>query len=1131
MKRYQDSLLFSASDLVAFQECPHVTSLDLVNLDTPLAPAEDDDHAKLVQRKGLEHEARYLATLEAAGLNVVNLKELRDLAGCTAATLAAMRAGADVIFQATLRSGRFFGHADFLRKVERPSALGDHSYEVADTKLARSTKARFLVQLSCYSDLLEHTQGIAPERMHVLLGGGEEKTFRCADYQRYVANVRKRFIDRVESRHVSTYPAPCSHCGYCRWRDICTEQWRTDDHLSQVAGISSLQVRRLEAAGVRTMKALSQLEPHTSVPKVRADTLAKLCGQAALQVSFRESGHRIYDLLPVQQSGRGLGRLPPADKHDLFFDIEGDPLEEGGLEYLLGLHYQDAGEDQFKSFWAHNRQEERKALESFVDFACAWLAAHPNAHIYHYAPYEQTALKNLMVRHGTREADIDRWLREGRFVDLYKVVREAMRTSEDGYSIKNIEKFYMPAREGDVQTAGASIVYYERWKEMLDQTLLDQIEAYNRVDLVSTRLLLKWLHTLQANAPAAHPELAPDELENKGARAQSIEELLDGYRQRLLPDTPSDADDAKRRELKELVFYLLDFHRREDKPVWWSVFARMDMDEEELLEDVECIAGMWLDPDHPPLDDKQSRVYTYRYPEQDFKLKAGKTCRRCDNAAPAGTLVTLDEQQRRLALRLGKKNAPLPEQLSIGPSGPINSDALSKALLRVADSLLASDGKFAAVFELLRAETPRISGRPPKSPVIPGARPLLAEAIDAVLNLDHSYLVVQGPPGAGKTYTGSHLIVELIRRGKRVGVAANSHKVIHNLLQGVEQAAEREGVQFQGVKKSSRNDEETCYDTKYFSSESNAADVADSVALVNVVAGTAWLFADAGMEGKLDYLFVDEAGQVSLANVTAMGTSAHNIVLLGDQMQLGQPTQAVHPGRSGDSVLDYLLDGHATVPPDRGVFLPLTWRMHPDVCRFISEAVYDGRLHSESRTEPQRLVLDTAAHSALRSTGLSFVPVQHDECRQRSHEEAATVLDIYQSLLRQSWTNSTGFTAPLSADDILVVAPYNLQVNLLQSVLPEGARVGTVDKFQGQEAAVVIVSMATSNGECMPRHLGFLYSKNRLNVAISRAMCLSIVVACPDLLSVKCNSPEQIALVNLLCWAQHYSSTTATSGA
>ena len=187
VKRYQDSLLFSASDLVAFQECPHVTSLDLVNLDTPLAPAEDDDHAKLVQRKGLEHEARYLATLEAAGLNVVNLKELRDLAGCTAATLAAMRAGADVIFQATLRSGRFFGHADFLRKVERPSALGDHSYEVADTKLARSTKARFLVQLSCYSDLLEHTQGIAPERMHVLLGSGEEKTFRCADYRQYVA--------------------------------------------------------------------------------------------------------------------------------------------------------------------------------------------------------------------------------------------------------------------------------------------------------------------------------------------------------------------------------------------------------------------------------------------------------------------------------------------------------------------------------------------------------------------------------------------------------------------------------------------------------------------------------------------------------------------------------------------------------------------------------------------------------------------------------------------------------------------------------------------------------------------------------------------------------------------------------
>lgn len=1088
-----------------------------------MAVAEDDEQAKLIQGKGFEHEAKHLRALQDAGLQVINLKEEWDLAASVAATTAAMQASADVIFQATLWSDRFFGHADFLRKVDRPSALGNYSYEVADTKLARSTKAKFLVQLACYSDLLEPLQGVAPERMHVLLGSGEEKTFRCADYRHYVVGVRNRFLASVEAEERQTYPVPCAHCGYCRWRDLCDDQWRQDDHLSQVAGIAGGQVARLEAAGTRTMKALADLPPDASVPKLRAETLAKLRSQAALQVSFRETGVRSYELLPASEHGRGFGRLPPPDHYDLYFDIEGDPLEDGGLEYLLGLHYQDAGQDHFKPFWAHDRQEERKAFEAFVDFVCEWLTRHPSAHIYHYAAYELTAVRNLMVRHGTREAAVDQWLREGRLVDLYKVVREAMRTSEEGYSIKNIEKFYMPAREGEVQTAGASIVFYERWKESRDPTLLEQIDAYNRVDLASTRLLLQWLRGLQPHAPVPLPHEVLQEPKGKGEKTREAEAVLAKYREQLIPDSPAVDMDPMARALNELVYYLLDFHRREEKPVWWSVFARMDMEEEDLLEDVECIAGLAADPKNPPKDDGRSRIYTYRFPDQEFKLKLGQACLRCDNAGPAGTIVLLDEKERRLALRLGNKQEALPQHLSIGPGGPINSDILADALVAVADSVLAKDGKFPAVMELLRREPPRISGRTLHSPVIPGVQELLGEAIDAVANLDRSYLVVQGPPGAGKTYTGSHLIVDLLRRGKRIGVAANSHKAIHNLLRAVEKVADELSVEFSGMKKASRGNEETEYDSPRFSNEYKSGEVAENIENAPLVAGTAWLFAAGAMQGTLDYLFIDEAGQVSLANVAAMGTSATNIVLLGDQMQLGQPTQALHPGRSGDSVLDFLLDGHATVPGDRGIFLPVTFRMHPDVCRFISDAVYDGRLESAPRTHGQRLVLSPPEHPALQPTGLRFFPVHHDECRQQSEEEANVVLAIYNDLLRQSWTDSRGLTRALTEEDILVVAPYNLQVNLLKSVLPPDARVGTVDKFQGQEAAVVIVSMATSNGDCIPRHIDFLFSKNRLNVAVSRAMCLSIIVASPDLLAVHCNTPQQMMLVNVLCWASFYS--------
>ena len=254
----------------------------------------------------------------------------------------------------------------------------------------------------------------------------------------------------------------------------------------------------------------------------------------------------------------------------------------------------------------------------------------------------------------------------------------------------------------------------------------------------------------------------------------------------------------------------------------------------------------------------------------------------------------------------------------------------------------------------------------------------------------------------------------------------------------------------------------------------------------------------------------------------AMGTSARNIVLLGDQMQLGQPIQGVHPGRSGESALEYSLDGVATIAPDRGIFLAHTWRMHPHICRFISDAVYDGRLESERGTLNQSLLLDATAHPALKPTGIVFLPAQHEGCSQRSEVEASLVRDLYSSLLRQRYRDRNGREHLMTAENILVVAPYNMQVNLLKETLPEGARVGTVDKFQGQEAEVVIVSMATSSGDDLPRDIGFLYSKNRLNVAISRARCLAVLIANPALTSIRCKTPEDMALVNTLCWVRGY---------
>jgi len=335
----------------------------------------------------------------------------------------------------------------------------------------------------------------------------------------------------------------------------------------------------------------------------------------------------------------------------------------------------------------------------------------------------------------------------------------------------------------------------------------------------------------------------------------------------------------------------------------------------------------------------------------------------------------------------------------------------------------------------------------------------------------------------------------------------------------VERVASQNGIVFHGVKKSTK--EESEFNGRYihdvFSNE-------DALSIEwQLVAGTAWLFSDPWADKSFDYLFVDEAGQVALANLIAMGTSAKNIVLLGDQMQLGQPIQGIHPGRSGESSLDYLLNGMATIPPEQGIFLNTTWRMHPDVCKFISDAVYDGRLKPEPSNIKRRLVLSKNAHPALKPAGVVYIPAQHDACSQRSEEEAFIVEEIYKSLLRQHYIDKDGVKNPLTEDNILVVAPYNMQVNLLKKTLHKKARVGTVDKFQGQEAEVVIVSMATSSGDYMPRHIEFLYSKNRLNVALSRAKCLAMLVANPALMSIKCSTIDQMALVNTLCWVRDYS--------
>lgn len=1107
--------LYSASDLVNFLGCNHCTALDLRQLVSPVELPPDDQQAVLLQQKGMVHERSYLERLRQDGRSICEIPGDGDLAARVALTNKALTDGPDVIYQGALFQPPWHGFSDFLLKVEGcPSALGDYAYDVVDTKLAQTAKPKHVLQLSVYADLLESVQGVIPPNLHVVLGSGEQTTVRTEDIRHYTAIARGRFEAFVADPARVSVSEPCSHCAFCRWSSECKQVWDSTEHLSLVAGISRSQRDKLRATGIMSMRELAVADGVAA--DLQAETFQQLRAQARLQIARRDTGDASVEVPPLQ-SGRGFERLPQPDPGDMFFDMEGDPLYEGGLEYLFGIVHEEGGKPVFTDFWAHDREQEKQAFESAVDFMTVRLKAHPDAHIYHYAAYEETALKRLAMFHGTREGAVDDLLRGGKLVDLYKVVREAIRVGEPRYSLKNLEAYYLKEkRAGDVTTAGDSVVMYERWRQLGDDNILSEIRAYNEVDCRSTLECRDWLLTYQPIHAAwfAGPTATTDNPEKQAKRAEAearTSAMIEGLLACSLEEKP----------WRELVSLLLEFHRREAKPAWWAQFTRVEMSEEELIDDAECIGGLRSDG-RPPRPDKRSRIFGFTFPPQDFKMRVGDTPVRVGSLEPAGEIVALNEATSSIELKLGPTRTPLGDANSLIPEGPLGDKVLREAIYRYAQAVINGQGeRYRAVTDILKRSAPRVGFRRPGDALIHEGAEIVAATTGAIADLQESYLLVQGPPGAGKTYTASHAIVSLIAAGKRVGVASNSHKAINALLGSVEQVADEQGQAFRGVKKSNKEDQFLAGAKLIKNTLSYDDIVRDEYRLV---AGTAWVFARTDLDAGLDYLFVDEAGQVSLANIVAMGVSARNIVLIGDQMQLAQPIQGDHPGGSGQSALQHLLQGAATVPVDRGVFLPTTRRMHPRICSFISNAVYEGRLKPDKSTKVQAVLVDKSLDpEVLAEAGVRFVEVVHEGCAQRSPAEAARLARTYAALLGQRWRDNDGVERTIGIDNILVVSPYNMQVNLLRDTLPAGARVGTVDKFQGQEAACVLISMTTSSGEDLPRQIEFLYSRNRLNVAISRAKCLAVVYASPRLLEVSCSAVIQMELVNTLCWVKAYS--------
>ncbi len=1083
---------------------------------------------EVLEERGLAHEAGYLDYLRnQRGTETVRLAEVAQGDCAFEKTVAAMRHGVPAIAQATLREGRWHGRADVLLRVDRPSGLGSWSYEVVDAKLAAETRGGTVLQLCLYSDLVARVQGVLPESMFVVSPGryAEPERFRTRDFFAYYNWVRARLDQAVEGPGTSTatYPEPVPHCDVCRWWPRCDRQWREDDHLSLVAGATRLQRRELSARGIDTLERLARATLPLNPRPARGslESYERAHAQARLQLASRTEPRPLFEPLEPIEAARGLARLPEPSPGDVFLDLEGDPfVEGGGREYLFGWVLLDRDAPRYRCCWALDSASEREAFEGFVDEVIARWQEHPELHIYHFGIYEPAAFKRLMGRHGTREEEVDRLLRGERFVDLHGVVRQGLRVGVERYTLKHLEPVHGFQRKLDLREASAHLRGVERALELgragsIPAENRVAVEVYNRDDCLSAWSLRDWLEALRREVVAggiAIPRPEPgggEPPEALGERQQRILALFE----RLTRDVPLDPEARSGEErARWLLAHLLDWHRRENKASWWEYFRLRDLPEEEFFDEKAALGGLEFVGAFGGT--AACPIHRYRFPAQDHDVRVGHQLHVKDGRK-LGQVLAIDSGSRTVDVKKRQDSRDLhPWAAFVHDDVPLEPlpGSLERLARWVAERGVDAAGPYRAARDLLLRRPPRLVAAPGPALRREGEE-LLAAGRRLVLELQESVLPAQGPPGAGKTYMGARMICELVRAGRKVGVTAVSHKVIRNLLEATLEAAEEEGLDLRCIHKVSDKSEdvpeglvETTTNPDLLKALSNGD--------AHVAAGTAWAWARHEFEGVLDVLVVDEAGQMSLANALAAAPAARSVVLLGDPQQLEQPIQGSHPEGSDVSALEHLLQGHETMPDDRGLFLAETWRLHPTICEFTSEIFYEGRLRSRSGCERQALVGETPFAGA----GLWLAPVEHEGNQSSAPEEVERIGEIVESLLAggTSWLDPRGRSAPLTRDDILIVAPYNAQVGALSERLP-GARVGTVDRFQGQEAPVVIYSMTTSSPEDAPRGMEFLYSLHRLNVATSRARCVCILVASPRLLEPDCRTPHQMRLANALC--------------
>lgn len=1108
MRKSNNQIIFSASDLSNHIHCKHLTNLNYdVVQGLKEKPISNNKVLDVLRERGIDFENSFLIELETKGFSIVKIDPGEPNA--RQKTIDAMHHGVDYIYQARLSNDKWQGWADFLIKVATPSALGNWSYQVIDTKLSTQTRAGTILQISLYSEIIEEIQGLLPEYMHVRTPESE-LSYRVNDYVSYLRLIKKR-LDNAIIAPIATYPEPCSHCDICNWWQHCNGIRREDDHLSFIAGMGTSQIKEVKQHGITTLQAMSEIPlPIPFKPtKGSKETFTKLREQARVQNETRTAQKPLYELLELIEN-TGFYNLPEPSDGDIYLDFEGDPLvEPSGLEYLFGWVFQK----EYHCIWVSNLEEEKAALEQFIDFVFDKRKEFAGLHIYHYAPYETIALKRMMGKYAVKENEIDILLRTKSFVDLHRVLKQSIRAGVERYSLKDLEVYHGFVREMDLRTlskfkADFEFLLESKKFELITEEMKAIIQLYNQDDCYSTLNLHLWLEK-ERELLISNGKLIERPIENTAEVPDSVNahlERITPIYDALMQDIPLDVNERnKEQQARFILANMLDWYRREQKSFWWEYFRILELETDELLD--EKTALTYLQFTGTRINDKKSFIDYYTFISQENEIRSGNKVK-LGNEKTLAEVIEIDEINNIVKLRKG------PSIKDIHPHTIIKFEQFStkdkeENLIRFAEWTVANGFEnelpnYKVTRDLLLNELPKLT-----QPLIDTVD-LLEKSIDWATKLDSSYLPIQGPPGAGKSFTGSHMIFDLIKKGKRIGITALSHKVIINLLEKVKQLADKESFDLRIIYKGSSTENEDYPWTM----AKKVDDISDHIQKYHLIAGTSFMWCSEKLNDSLDYLFIDEAGQFALIDTLVVSHASKNIVLLGDHQQLKQPIKGVHPEGTEVSALEHLLEGRKTIPVEKGIFLASTWRMHPDICFFDSEMFYESRLHTIGGLENQRI----EGNTQFIGSGLYYKAVQHEGNTNLSIEEINEIQKIVQELTKGDvfWYDEKNIKKVLMANDIKIITPYNSNVFEMQKQIPNVA-IGTVDKFQGQEAPVVIYSLASSSPEDAPRGMEFLYSPNRLNVAVSRARAMFIMVGNPRLFEPDCKSPEQIKLANPFC--------------